>query len=305
MTHLLDIDDLTKTDIDSILKLATELKQSQIDGNVPSLLHGKTLSMLFEKPSTRTRVSFEVGMNMLGGDAITFDLSQLQLSRGETLSDTTKSLSLYVDAILARVTDHSLLEQLSLTSTIPIINGLSDKSHPCQALADLLTIYENFGNFDVQAAWVGDGNNVANSFARACSIMGIDLVMATPKGYELSPETLSKIESSGISFSATHDPRKAVSEADVVYTDTWVSMGDESTRDKRLSDFDGFQINSKLLDKTEALVMHCLPAHRDEEISTDILDGNRSLVWTQAENRLHAQNGLLVHILNPTQDIPE
>ena len=305
MTHLLDIDDLTKTDIDSILKLATKLKQSHIDGNVPSLLHGKTLSMLFEKPSTRTRVSFEVGMNMLGGDAITFDLSQLQLSRGETLSDTTKSLSLYVDAILARVTDHSLLEQLSLTSTIPIINGLSDKSHPCQALADLLTIYENFGNFDVQAAWVGDGNNVANSFARACSIMGIDLVMATPKGYELSPETLSKIESSGISFSATNDPSKAVSEADVVYTDTWVSMGDESTRDKRLSDFDGFQINSKLLDKTEALVMHCLPAHRDEEISTDILDGNRSLVWTQAENRLHAQNGLLVHILNPTHGTPK
>ena len=135
--------------------------------------------------------------------------------------------------------------------------------------------------------------------------MGIDLVMATPKGYELSPETLSKIESSGISFSATNDPQKAVSEADVVYTDTWVSMGDESTRDKRLSDFDGFQINSKLLDKTEALVMHCLPAHRDEEISTDILDGDRSLVWTQAENRLHAQNGLLVHILNPAQDAPK
>ena len=303
MTHLLDIDDLTKTDIDSILKLATELKQSHLDGNVLSLLHGKTLSMLFEKPSTRTRVSFEVGMNMLGGNAITFDLSQLQLSRGETLSDTTKSFSLYVDAILARVTDHSLLEQLSSTSEIPIINGLSDKSHPCQALADLLTIYETFGNFDIQAAWVGDGNNVANSFARACSLMGIDLVIATPKGYELSSETLSKIESSGISFSATNDPKKAVSEADVVYTDTWVSMGDESARDKRLSDFDGFQINSKLLDNTEALVMHCLPAHRDEEISTDILDGNRSLVWTQAENRLHAQNGLLVHLLNPSQDL--
>ena len=303
MTHLLDIDDLTKTDIDSILKLATELKQSHLDGNVLSLLHGKTLSMLFEKPSTRTRVSFEVGMNMLGGNAITFDLSQLQLSRGETLSDTTKSFSLYVDAILARVTDHSLLEQLSSTSEIPIINGLSDKSHPCQALADLLTIYETFGNFDIQAAWVGDGNNVANSFARACSLMGIDLVIATPKGYELSSETLSKIESSGISFSVTNDPKKAVSEADVVYTDTWVSMGDESARDKRLSDFDGFQINSKLLDNTEALVMHCLPAHRDEEISTDILDGNRSLVWTQAENRLHAQNGLLVHLLNPSQDL--
>ena len=303
MTHLLDIDDLTKTDIDSILKLSKELKQSHIDGNVPPLLYGKTLSMLFQKPSTRTRVSFEVGMNMLGGNAITFDLSQLQLSRGETLSDTTKSLSLYVDAILARVTDHSLLEQLSSTSKIPIINGLSDKSHPCQALADLLTIHENFGTFDIQATWVGDGNNVANSFARACSIMGIDLIIATPKGYELSSETLSKIESSDISFSTTNDPKEAVTEADVVYTDTWVSMGDESTRKKRLSDFNGFQINSALLSKTEALVMHCLPAHRNEEISTDILDGDRSLVWTQAENRLHAQNGLLVHLLNPIQDL--
>ena len=303
MTHLLDIDDLTKTDIDSILKLSKELKQSHIDGNVPPLLYGKTLSMLFQKPSTRTRVSFEVGMNMLGGNAITFDLSQLQLSRGETLSDTTKSLSLYVDAILARVTDHSLLEQLSSTSKIPIINGLSDKSHPCQALADLLTIHENFGTFNIQATWVGDGNNVANSFARACSIMGIDLTIATPKGYELSSETLSKIESSDISFSTTNDPKEAVTEADVVYTDTWVSMGDESTRKKRLSDFNGFQINSTLLSKTEALVMHCLPAHRNEEISTDILDGDRSLVWTQAENRLHAQNGLLVHLLNPIQDL--
>jgi len=303
MTHLLDIDDLTKTDIDSILKLSKELKQSHIDGNVPPLLYGKTLSMLFQKPSTRTRVSFEVGMNMLGGNAIAFDLSQLQLSRGETLSDTTKSLSLYVDAILARVTDHSLLEQLSSTSKIPIINGLSDKSHPCQALADLLTIHENFGTFDIQATWVGDGNNVANSFARACSIMGIDLIIATPKGYELSSETLSKIESSDISFSTTNDPKEAVTEADVVYTDTWVSMGDESTRKKRLSDFNGFQINSALLSKTEALVMHCLPAHRNEEISTDILDGDRSLVWTQAENRLHAQNGLLVHLLNPIQDL--
>ena len=301
MTHLLDIDDLKKSDITSILKFAKEIKQSKIGGKTQPLLSGKTLAMLFQKPSTRTRVSFEVGMNMLKGDAVLLDPSQLQLSRGESLSDTTKSLSLYVDAIMARVIDHSFLQQLSSTSPIPVINGLSDKAHPCQSLADLLTIDETFGGFNTHAAWVGDGNNVSNSFARACSIMGIDLTVATPKGYGLSAETLSILESSSISLTITNDPKEAVSEADVVYTDTWISMGDETTREKRLSDFSGFQINSTLLEKTEASVMHCLPAHRNEEISTDVLDGNRSLVWAQAENRLYAQNGLLVFLLKPSQ----
>ena len=299
MTHLLDIDDLTKTDIDSILQLSKKLKISQKNRSDPPLLSGKTAAMLFQQHSTRTRVSFESGMYMLGGNAINLDLSTLQLDRGETLSDTAKSLSLYVDAIIARVSDHSLLEQLASSSDVPVINALSNKAHPCQALADLLTIYEVFGNFDVKIAWVGDGNNVANSFSLACSAMGIDLTIATPEGYSLPDETISKLKSSGASFSTTTSPKLAVSNADIVYTDTWISMGDEKKRAEKLSHFNGFQINNDLLKSTDALVMHCLPAHRGEEISSDIIDGDRSLIWAQAENRLHVQKALMVHLLNP------
>ncbi|ODR82117.1 ornithine carbamoyltransferase [Haladaptatus sp. W1] len=290
--HFLDVDDLSPEEVAEVLALASEYKES----GSPHALSGQTLAMLFEKPSTRTRISFETGMTDLGGHAIFLGPNDTQLNRGEPLSDTGRVLSGYVDAVMARVFEHNSLVEMAEHATIPIINGLSDVAHPCQALADLQTIREHFGGFeDLTVAWVGDGNNVVNSFAIAASTVGIDLTIATPEGYEPSTDAISTAAARGPKPTVTNDPDATVADADVVYTDVWVSMGEEDERESKLAAFDGFQLNEELLPDSMP-VMHCLPAHRGEEITGNVLESDRSLSWDQAENRLHAQKALLAFL---------
>ncbi len=290
--HFLDVDDLSPSELADVLALAEEFKAN----GSPSELAGQTLAMLFEKPSTRTRLSFETGMTQLGGHAIFMGPDDTHLDHGEPVSDTGRVLSRYVDFIMGRVFDHDCLVEMAEYATVPIINGLSDIAHPCQSLADLLTIQEQFGDFeDVSVAWVGDGNNVLNSFAIAASTVGLDLTIATPEDYEPSSDALSRASDRGSAPTLTNDPHEAVADVDVVYTDVWVSMGEEDEREEKLAAFDGFQLNHDLLPDS-ALAMHCLPAHRGEEITGDVLESDRSLSWDQAENRLHAQKALLAYL---------
>lgn len=291
--QLLDIDDLDE--LTPILDRAAELKRAHQHGEPYRLLADRTLAMLFEKPSTRTRVSFETGMTRLGGHAIFLGKDDIQLGRGEPIADTARALSGYVDGIMARVFDHGDLEELAAYATVPVINGLSNSAHPCQTLADLLTIRETFGGFDVSAAWVGDANNVARSFVLGCAMAGIDLTVATPEEYALPSGVIDRAARLGKAPVTTTDPNAAVAGADVVYTDVWVSMGDEDEREERLKAFDGFQLTSALVN--DAYVMHCLPAHRGEEITVGVLESDQAIIWRQAENRMHAQNGLLVEFL--------
>ncbi|KTG07937.1 ornithine carbamoyltransferase [Haloprofundus marisrubri] len=293
-TNVLDIDDLSPTEVETVLDRAAALKAGEDDVQFPQA----TLAMLFEKPSTRTRVSFETGMTQLGGHAIFLGPDDVHLGHGEPVKDTARALSGYVDAIMARLFDHADLEELAEYATVPVVNGLTDDAHPCQTLADLLTIRETFGDFDVQATWVGDGNNVAQSFVLGCALAGVDLTVATPEGYGIDDAVLSQAAELGGTPETTTDPESAVADADVVYTDVWVSMGQESQREEKLAAFDDFQLNDGLLADTDAKVMHCLPAHRGEEITDGVLESERSLVWQQAENRLHAQNGLLAELLS-------
>ena len=251
--------------------------------------------MLFQKPSTRTRVSFETGMTQLGGHAIFLGADDIQLGRGEPIKDTARALSGYVDFIMARLFDHSELEELAAYATVPVINGLTDDAHPCQSLADLLTIRERHENLDeVTAAWIGDGNNVAHSFILGCAMTGVDLRVAAPEGYGPDASIIERAGELGTAPTVTTDPQAAADGADVVYTDVWVSMGQEDERDERLAAFENFQVNQSLLEATnKADVMHCLPANRGEEITDTVIESEQSVVWQQAENRLHAQKGLL------------
>ena len=255
--------------------------------------------MIFEKPSTRTRVSFEVGMLQLGGHAITLSSDNLQMSRGETISDTAKTLSRYVDAIMARVYDHDTLEEFSAYSSIPVINGLSNLYHPCQILADLMTIKEHKKNLKkIKIAWIGDGNNVCNSLILGCSKLQIAISVATPDGFEPSDVAVSTAKLH-TKIEITNDPITAITDADVVMTDTFVSI--HNTDKDRLSKFlPKFQINSDLMKnaKKDAIFLHCLPAKRDQEVTSDVIDGPQSVVWDEAENRLHVQKALLVSLLN-------
>lgn len=296
--HFLQLDDLTPTELESVLTEAAALKAALDDGESHSVLSEQTLGMLFEKPSTRTRISFETGMTQLGGHAIFFGPDETQLGRGEPLADTARALSQYVDFVMARVDDHDELETLAEYGSIPVVNGLSDLAHPVQTLADLLTIQETFGGFDdVSAAWVGDGNNVGRSFAVGCGMVDLDLTVATPEGYGFDADERAEMEQMGASPTYASDPVEAVQDADVVYTDVWVSMGQEDEREEKLAAFEGYQLNQDLLSHApDATVMHCLPAHRGEEITVDVLEGEQSVVWRQAENRLHAQKALLVHL---------
>lgn len=296
--HLLDVDDLAGR-LDAVLDQAVELKARHRAGEPYRYLPDRTLAMFFEKPSTRTRISFEAGMTRLGGHAIVLTPDYMQLDRGEPIADTARVLSRYVDAVMARVDEHSTVSDLADYASVPVINGLSDIAHPCQTLADLLTIRETFGDFaETRVAWVGDGNNVAASFAIGCAMAGVELVVATPAEYALPSRVLDRAGELGREPETTTDPDWAVAEADVVYTDVWVSMGDEDERETRLSRFHdgGFQVNADLVPET-ARVMHCLPAHRGEEITEEMLLSDRSLAWEQAENRMHAQNGLLVTLV--------
>jgi ornithine carbamoyltransferase len=287
--------DLTTDALTALIKRAIDLKAGKDRNSCP--LIGKNIGLLFEKPSTRTRVSFEAGVYQLGGNTIPMNSSELQLGRGETMADTARTLSRYLNGIVIRTFSHLTLERFSENSTMPVINGLSDVHHPCQALADLMTIYEKKGGFrGLRVAFIGDGNNVCNSLIDAASMMEFNLTIACPEGFEPDSEILENAKSSAKSeIIVLRDPKEAAGLADVVYTDVWVSMGQEKEAAARKEKFRNYQINSRLLScsKKDVTVLHCLPAHRGEEITDEVMDGPHSAVFDQAENRLHSQKALL------------
>ena len=291
---------LTKEELEQILKTSELLKYQLLRGEEHLLLKGKTLAMIFEKPSTRTRVSFEVGIWQLGGYALYLSAGDLQLGRGETIADTAQVLSRYVNGIMARVFAHQTILDLVKYSKVPVINGLSDFTHPCQGLADLFTIYEKKGRLSgLNLAYVGDGNNVAHSLLYGCSKVGMNITLGCPKGYEPNPEVVSEAKEegrrSGCKVKVTDDPKEAVREADIIYTDVWASMGKEKEHEKRVRILTPYQVNGKLVKgaKKDYLFMHCLPAHRGEEVTDEVADSKNSVIFDQAENRLHTQKAIM------------
>ena len=296
--NILTLDELDSKEINHIIDLAIDLKKQQKKDKEKPLLQNKTLAMIFEKPSTRTRVSFETGMFQLGGHALTLSPNDLQLSRGESIEDTAKVLSRYVNVIMARVYDHKSLETLARYASIPVINGLSDSFHPCQILADLMTIKEHKKNLKkVKVAWIGDGNNVCNSLILGCAKLKIKLAIAVPNGYEPDFDVMTIGKEAEI-LEVSDEPETAVQDADVIMTDTFVSI--HNTNSDRIKKFlPKFQVNQSLMNKAkkDAIFMHCLPAKRDQEVTADVIDGPKSVVWDEAENRLHVQKALLVHLL--------
>lgn len=298
---LLSIHDLTVEEINEILELARVLKAKLRGGSEHRLLKGKTLGLIFEKSSTRTRVSFEAGMYQLGGQAMFLSHRDLQLGRGEPIQDTARVLSRYLDGIMLRTFGHDKLVEFAQWAAVPVINGLTDLLHPCQALTDLLTIREYCGQNlrGLKLAYIGDGNNMAHSLMYACAKMGIDFTVATPAGYDPDPQIVQNARADahrlGTLISLTHDAAEAVKDADILYTDTWISMGKEEEADKRRHDFAGYQVNRALLQLAakRAIVMHCLPAHRGEEITADVFEENADIIFEQAENRLHTQKAIL------------
>ncbi|RLA87286.1 MAG: ornithine carbamoyltransferase, partial [Deltaproteobacteria bacterium] len=289
--------DFSKEELLALLRRAKELKEMQKRGENYRPLEGKTLGMVFEKPSTRTRVSFEVGMYQLGGHALFLSSQEMQLGRGETVADTARILSRYVDGIMIRTFSHRNVEEMARFATVPVINGLSDLLHPCQILSDIFTIWEKLGRYEgVKVAYIGDGNNVANSWINGALRMGMELWVASPPDYEPDGEILRRAKDENPqSVHLTHDPREAARGAQVLYTDVWTSMGQEEEQERRREAFRPYQLNRELVDLAEegALVMHCLPAHRGEEITDEVMDGPQSVVFDQAENRLHVQKAIL------------
>lgn len=283
----ISIIDFSSDEIYETLSTAMELKKGSMKEKI---LRDKSLAMIFEYPSTRTRVSFEVAMNKLGGHALYLSWKDLQLGRGETIADTAKVLSRYVDTILVRTDEHRKVCEMAENATVPVINALSSLEHPCQALADLLTIRAHKHRLEgLKLAWIGDGNNVCNSIILASSLVDMDVHVACPKGYEPAENPVE----------ITNDPKKCATGADVLYTDVWVSMSEEERAKERLRDFEGFQVNQSLVEeaKDDVIVLHCLPAHRGQEITDEVIDGVHSVVWEQAENRLYAQEALLIKLL--------
>lgn len=298
------IDDLSVDELIDVLDFGLELKRRMKGGERPPMLEGKVLALLFEKPSLRTRVTFEVGMVQLGGHAVYLAPSDVQMGSRESVPDVARNLERWVDAIMSRTFAHRTVEELAEHARIPVINGLSDLEHPCQALADLMTILERVGKVrDVRIAWVGDGNNVCHSLLLGGAKLGARLSVATPRTYVPLQAVVARAQEiarlTGASITAGTDPQEAVRDAQVVYTDVWVSMGQEAERSAKLPAFAGFQINAELLRRAapDVMVLHCLPAHRGEEITDDVLDGPHSAVFDQAENRLHAQKALLATLL--------
>jgi ornithine carbamoyltransferase len=296
---LLTLADLSREEIDLILGKAREIKGSFRRGELSEDLKWKSIALIFEKPSTRTRVSFGASISQLGGTPLFLSSNELQISRGETLEDTGKVLSQYVSAIVMRTFSQERLERLAEGASVPVINALSDNFHPCQALADLYTVQEHFGSLSgIKIAYVGDGNNVCHSLLLACSKLGVDISVASPEDYKPHPEvvSLAKGEAKGRSqVEIVTESEEAVKEADVVYTDVWASMGQENEYERRKKIFAKYQVNSNLLSKAKssAIFMHCLPVHRGEEATAEVVDGERSLIWIQAENRLHTQKAIL------------
>jgi ornithine carbamoyltransferase len=285
----------------AVLDLADDLKERRARREEHQLLPGRAVGMIFQKPSTRTRVSFEVGIAELGGHGLYLAAGDLQLGRGETLRDTATVLSRYLGGLMIRTFAQEDVEELARHASIPVINGLTDTSHPCQALADVMTIRERFGRLQgLRVAYLGDGNNVCASLMVAAAKLGMEFVAATPEGYEPTEQSLALAREAGASPAVTHDPREAAKGADVLYTDVWTSMGQEEERERRLRDLDGFGIDDGLvtLAGEQAIVLHCLPAHYGEEITEDVLYGPQSAVWDQAENRLHAQKALMALVIS-------
>lgn len=304
MKHLISVYDLTLEDINEIFSTAERLKRQLKEGVEHKILKNKTLGMIFTKSSTRTRVSFEVGMYQLGGYPLFLSSNDIQLGRGETIYDTAQVLSRYLDGIMIRTFAHSDVEDLAKYGNIPIINGLTDLMHPCQILTDLFTVYEHKGDLKgLKLAYVGDGNNIANSLLHGCAKVGMDISVASPKGYECDKNIVAEAQKdaavSGSKIVLTEDPYVAVKDADVIYTDTWVSMGQEAEKAERIKIFMPYQVNNDLYSKAkeDAIFLHCLPAYRDYEVTSDIIDGSQSLVFDEAENRLHVQKAIMVKLM--------
>lgn len=305
MQHFLDITDWSSDELDGLLELAISLKKEwKKRGHNKKVLEGRVLGMVFQKPSLRTRVSFEVGMLHLGGQALYLSPAEIGLGKRESIADVSRVLSRYVQVIMARVFEHQHILELAKYAGVPVINGLSDYNHPCQALADMLTIKEHLGQIDgKKVAYVGDGNNVATSLLMASAKLGADFTISTPEGYGLPDAVIEKgkaiAEKSGSRVMVTIDPVEAVQGVDVIYTDTWVSMGQEEEAERRRKVFPPYQVNAEMVAKAapNCIVLHCLPAHRGEEITNEVADGPHSALFDQAENRMHAQKALLVHLL--------
>lgn len=302
--HLLTMCDYTKDEILEILSLSLKLKEMQKKGQTHRLLEGKTLAMIFTKSSTRTRVSFQTGIFQLGGQGLFLSGNDIQLGRGETIQDTARTLSRMVDGIMIRTFAQSDVEGLAEFGSVPVINGLTDDYHPCQALADIQTVYEHKGTLEnAKLAFVGDGNNVAHSLLIICAKLGMHVSVASPKGFEpdagIVHQVLEFAKESGSIVEITNDPMEAVQNADAVYTDVWASMGQESQFEEKSKSFLSYQVNAGLMAnaKKDAVFLHCLPAHRGEEVTADVIDGPKSVVWDEAENRLHAQKAVMVLLM--------
>jgi len=298
---LLSLLDLEKEEFESLFTRAIQLKERYNRGILDKLLTGKTLGLIFDKKSTRTRVAFETAMIQLGGHPIYMSTQDTQISRNEPAKDTARVLSRYIDCLAMRTFDHSLVEEFAKNSTIPVINALTDSFHPCQILSDIMTIIEHKGDYkNIKIAWVGDGNNVVNSWINAASVLGLDLMVACPDKYSVNPHIINAAavkKKNKIVF--TNDPKEATKNADVVYTDVWASMGDENELSNRIADFKDFQVNKQLLSlaKNDVMVMHCLPAHRGEEISEDVLEDVNNVFWDQAENKRHMHKAILERLI--------
>ncbi|GGF87889.1 ornithine carbamoyltransferase [Paenibacillus albidus] len=301
---LLELNDYTPEEITYLIELAIELKKKQKSGEVFQPLKGKTIGLIFEKSSTRTRVSFEVGMYQLGGHALFLSKNDIQLGRGETVGDTAQVMSRYLDGIMIRTFGHDKVEELAKYASVPVINGLSDLAHPCQVLADYQTVYEHKGKLQgLKLAYIGDGNNMAHSLLIGGAKLGVHVSIAGPEGYEpdavVVAEAREIAKGTGANIVITRSPQEAVQDADVIYTDVWASMGFEEEQLAREAAFKDYQVNEALvaLAKSDYLFLHCLPAHREEEVSTGVIDGPNSVIFDQAENRLHAQKALMAALM--------
>jgi ornithine carbamoyltransferase len=297
----LALNQYTKTELDGLFTLAKELKEKQKKGIEHHLLKGKTVALIFEKSSTRTRISFEVGVFQLGGHGLFISSGTSQMGRGEPIRDTARTIARYCDGLMIRTYGQEIVEEFARYSAVPVINGLTDLFHPCQIMADLFTVIEQKGSYSgLKFAWIGDGNNMANTWIEAAAIFGFDLNLACPKGYEPDKKVMAWALAKGTSrIVLTEDPREAAKGADVLNTDVWASMGQEAEQEKRVQAFAGFQLDEDLLNqaKGNCMVLHCLPAHRGEEISDDVIEGPHSAVWDEAENRLHIQKAIMATLM--------
>jgi len=300
MRHFLSVRDLERDDVQRLFRLTAELKSSTKARDRGTPLAGRTMALIFEKPSLRTRVTFEVGMFQLGGSAVYLAAHEIGFGKRESVPDIARNLSRWVDIVTARVFAHATVEALAQHATVPVINGLSDREHPCQAMADFFTLWERGLDLGkTRLAWIGDGNNVCHSVLLLGALLGTRITVATPPGYEPAPLVLDACRRLGAKVEVTAEARQAAEGADVIYTDAWVSMGQEGERERRQEAFQRFQVNETLVRFAgpKALIMHCLPAHRGEEITDPVLDGPQSVILDQAENRLHAQKAIILHLL--------